>query len=199
MIEIIKKNNTEPYLKFYKLLDKAIKHNQKPHDAISISSYDHLNKQVNSRFVNLKYIDNENWSFFSNYDGQKARDFKTHNQITALIYWNEIDVQIRMKAKIKVSSKTFSDEHFKKRSIEKNALAISSKQSKKISSYDDVKKNYQKILNSGTNMLERPSYWGGFTFTPFYFEFWSGDLSRINKREVFEKKDILWEKYFLQP
>ena len=52
----------------------------------------------------------------------------------------------------------FSDNHFKSRSIEKNALAISSKQSEEISSYDLVKKNYNNSLNKG-NLDKRPEYW----------------------------------------
>ena len=40
--------------------------------------------------------------FFFNYSSPKSKDFfESHNQITALIYWNSINVQIRMKAKIK--------------------------------------------------------------------------------------------------
>ena len=41
-----------------------------------------------------------------------------------------------------------SNDHFKNRSKEKNALAISSDQSKKIHSYEEVVDNYNKVLNS---------------------------------------------------
>ena len=44
-----------------------------------------------------------------------------------------------------------------------------------------------------------PQYWGGFSFTPYYFEFWEGHESRINKREVFNKIDGLWKQSYLQP
>ena len=35
----------------------------------------------------------------------------------------------------------------------------------------------------------RPDFWGGFSFVPYYFEFWQGHKNRLNKRHVFEQKD----------
>ena len=47
--------------------------------------------------------------------------------------------------------------------------------------------------------MTRPSYWGGFSFIPFYFEFWQGQEFRLNKREVYEEINGDWIKYTLQP
>ena len=80
----------------------------------------------------------------------------------------------------------------------KNALAISSNQSKPVSSYDQVHENYKKSLNNN-NLKECPEYWGGYSFTPYYFEFWEGHKSRLNKREVYEMKNNNWDHYILQP
>ena len=44
-----------------------------------------------------------------------------------------------------------------------------------------------------------PDYWGGFSFKPYYFEFWEGHEDRINKRKVFEKTDSGWNEFFLEP
>tara|TARA_B100000575_G_C23071400_1_gene617104 strand:+ start:403 stop:939 length:537 start_codon:yes stop_codon:yes gene_type:complete len=177
----------------------ALKKEQKSIDAINISSFNKNANEVLSRYVNLKYIIDQQWIFFSNYDSKKALDFNSHNQISASFYWDSIDVQIRIKAKIKKTSNSFSDKHFKNRSVEKNALAISSHQSNTIRSYEDVVKNYQKTFNGEESLLKRPSYWGGYAFTPYYFEFWEGHPSRVNKREVFKKIDDLWKQSFLQP
>ena len=61
--------------------------------------------EVDSRYVNLKFITNDEFIFFSNYDSPKASAFNSHNQIAALLYWSSINVQIRMKAKIKKTSR----------------------------------------------------------------------------------------------
>ena len=57
-------------------------------------------KEVNARFVNLKFVNDKNFIFFSNYNSPKSHDFREHNQITALIYWNNTNTQIKMKATI---------------------------------------------------------------------------------------------------
>ena len=36
---------------------------------------------------------------FSNYQSPKAKQFESHNQISALIYWSKTNIQIRMRAK----------------------------------------------------------------------------------------------------
>lgn len=199
MIEI-KKIDKEPYTFFYKKYEAAITKNQKNIEAISISSFDLNKKEVDSRFVNLKYINNEDWIFFTNYQSKKASQFKDFKQISALIYWDSIDTQVRIKANIKKLDSISSDEHFIGRSAEKNALAISSEQSKKIDSYEDVVNNYKFILKSkNINLNKRPNYWGGFLFNPYYFEFWQGHENRLNKRNVFEKTKNGWKHYMLQP
>ena len=198
MIEIINKNLLPPYLDFYHVLDLAQSSKQKAYDAICVSSYDPITNEVNSRFVNLKYIDNEDWIFFTNYDGKKAHEFKLHNQISVTIYWADINFQIRIKAKINKCSEKFSDKHFQNRSLEKNALALSSMQSKKIDSYESVVNNYNSTLKKA-NLSKRPIYWGGFRFKPYYFEFWEGHASRINKRKVYEILGKKWQSHILQP
>ena len=104
-----------------------------------------------------------------------------------------------MKAFISKTSIEFSDEHFKGRSKEKNALAISSYQSKIIDSFDEVENNFNHALNAITPDTVRPEYWGGFSFIPYYFEFWQGHKNRLNKRHVFEQQDNKWEERLLQP
>jgi len=198
MIEFTNLNQEVPYLNFKKKYDDAINANQKNIEAISISSYSKKLKEVNARFVNLKFIIDENFIFFSNYNSAKSHDFKEHNQITALVYWNSTNTQIRMKAKIEKSSKEFNKNYFSKRSAQKNALAISSNQSELIDSYESVKEKYKKSLK-GDDLKKCPDFWGGYSFTPYYFEFWEGHQSRLNKRDVYEHNGEDWIHSILQP
>ena len=198
MIKIESLNNDEPYLKYQELYDLALSKNQNQIERILIASFNTDLKEVNARYVNLKYVIKDEWIFFSNYESVKAKDFLTHNQITAVSYWSSIDVQIRMKATINKSSKEFSDKHYSLRSKEKNALAFSSPQSQPVNSYQDVKNNYQHTLSS-RDIKNRPTYWGGYSFIPYYFEFWKGHESRINKREIYKNQNNKWTKSFLSP
>ena len=198
MINLINLRNEAPYDLFSNYYNEALKAGQENIEAIAISSFSKKINEVNSRYVNLKIINEDKFIFFSNYESVKSKEFVTHNQISALIYWNSINVQIRMKGYIKKTSIEFNDNYFSNRSPKKNALAISSNQSKSIKSYELVKSNYNNALNN-INLKECPKYWGGYSFSPYYFEFWEGHESRVNKREVFNNIDGIWKHSFLQP
>ena len=198
MIKFNNLNQEIPYQLFKEKYDEAINAAQKGIEAISISSFNKDISEVDSRYVNLKFINKDEFIFFSNYDSPKASAFNSNNQIAALLYWPSINVQIRIKAIIQKTPIEFNQKYFFDRSEEKNALAISSNQSKPIDSYNKVKENYNKSLKND-DLKICPEYWGGFSFIPYYFEFWEGHESRINKREVFEKNSDDWKRYFLQP
>jgi pyridoxamine 5'-phosphate oxidase len=198
MIQFNNLNQEIPYLLFKAKYDEAFDAGQKGIEAISISSYNKELNEVDSRYVNLKFISNDEFIFFSNYNSTKASAFDSHNQIAALLFWPSINVQIRMKAKIKKTSNEFNQKYFFDRSEKKNALAISSSQSKPIDSYNQVKENFNMSLKKD-DLKKCPEFWGGYSFTPYYFEFWEGHESRINKREVFDKIDDAWKQSFLQP
>ena len=198
MIKFNNLNQEIPYLLLKEKYNEAFNLGQKGIEAISISSYNKEINEVDSRYVNLKFITNDEFIFFSNYDSPKASSFNSHNQIAALVYWPSINVQIRMRAKIKKTSKEYNQKYFFDRSEEKNALAISSSQSEPIVSYKQVKKNYNKSFKND-DLKECPEFWGGFSFTPYYFEFWEGHESRLNKREAYKKSDGSWEHFILQP
>ena len=120
------------------------------------------------------------------------------DKISAVFFWNNTNTQIRLKATIKKTSGNFNKEYFKSRDKNKNALAISSQQSKLIDSFETVKENYNKSLLND-DLQKCPDYWGGFSFKPYYFEFWQGDNSRLNKRDAYEIVKEEWVHHLLQP
>jgi pyridoxamine 5'-phosphate oxidase len=187
-----------PYERFYKEYRDAIQAKQNNIEAINIASYSSTSEEVNSRYVNLKIIHNKEFIFFTNYNSPKSIEFKAHDQIAATFYWSSVNIQIRMKARIKKTSDKYNQNYFFDRSEEKNALAISSNQSKPIDSYNQVKENHNKSLKND-DLKKCPEFWGGYSFTPYYFEFWKGHESRLNKREAYEKSDDSWKHLILQP
>ena len=188
----------KPYLILRDKYDAAVKEGQINVEAISIASYSKQKMEVDSRFVNLKFIDEQQFIFFTNYNSPKSISFDSHNQISALIFWESINTQIRIKANIYRTSKQYNQHYFKNRSPNKNALSISSNQSELAESYSEIKAKYNKIKKS-SDLTICPDYWGGFAFTPYYFEFWEGHESRINKREAYNKVGNVWNHSFLQP
>lgn len=198
MIEFNNLSQEEPFLIFEKKYKEALKAGQSNVEAAAVSSFNKKSNEVDCRFVNIKLISKNNFLFFTNYNSPKSIAFNTHNQVSAVFYWSSINFQVRIKAIIKRTSAEYNNTYFKKRSESKNALAISSNQSKKIESYEKVILNFKDIEES-SNLKKCPDFWGGFSLTPYYFEFWEGHESRINKRNSFEIIDGNWNSFFLEP
>lgn len=114
---ITKIEKSKPYEVFFEYYSKAISLEQKNIEALSVSSYNLMNKEVETRYVNLKYIEGDKFIFFTNYNSPKAVAFDSHNQVAALLFWQTINVQIRFKAKIKKMPYEFNQKHFLQRSI----------------------------------------------------------------------------------
>ena len=199
MINFLNISNDAPYKKFveYYMLAKSAKQNLI--EAVSVSSFSTSKNEVSARYVNLKYIKENEWIFFSNYDSPKSLDFQEHSKIAVNFFWDSINVQTRIKANIFKTSKEISDKHYKNRSLEKNILAHSSNQSNEISSYDKVLERYDSLKSDLKKVKIRPNNWGGFSFIPYYFEFWEGHEVRLNKRESFSLKNEKWVRKFLEP
>ena len=85
MIKFLNLNSGKPYIHFQSLYQEALDNDQKGIEAISVSSYNHIKNEVEARYVNLKYITNNEWIFFSNYHSPKASQFESHSQVSILI------------------------------------------------------------------------------------------------------------------
>tara|TARA_X000000950_G_C13762094_1_gene597270 strand:- start:480 stop:1076 length:597 start_codon:yes stop_codon:yes gene_type:complete len=198
VIQFINLNKEVPFQLFKEKYDEALNADQKSIEAISISSYNTEMQEVDSRFVNLKFVEDDKFIFFSNYNSPKSIAFRSHDQISALIYWSSINVQIRMKARIQKTSEKYNNEYFKQRSLDKNALAISSDQSAPILSFNQVIEKYNNVKKD-RDLEKCPQHWGGFSFSPYEIEFWEGNSSRLNKRNFYKLIDNIWHHSILEP
>ncbi len=199
MISIQRISDELPFKLFLNFYEKAFQKKQSSIEAAAVCSFNSDSNEAEARFVNIKYLINNEFIFFSNYKSIKARNFDKHDQVTLLFYWNVTDVQIRIKGKIVKSDQILSDKHYYQRSSKKNALAHSSNQSNRVDSHENVILKYDETLNSSDILSSRPSHWGGYSIKPYYFEFWEGNEYRINKRTIYELTKNDWKQYFLSP
>ena len=170
MTKFVDIKNIDPIILFKEKYEDAKQADQKNIEAICISSFNKTKKEVDSRFVNLKFVDGD----------------------------ESINTQIRFKAKIKRTSVKFNKKYFKKRSSEKNILAISSNQSNEIASFKNVLEKYENVKNNYNN-TECPDHWGGFSFKPYEIEFWEGNEFRLNKRTLYRFQEKSWHSLILEP
>lgn len=199
MIKFYNLDNSQPYKYFAELYDEALGQGQDNIQAVCISSFNSETNLISSRFVNLKYVNKKLFYFYSNYQSNKANDFDTNEQVSLCFFWSKTNTQIRIQANIKKISNEESDLYFSNRNINKNALAIISKQSKPISDFSIIEERFQKALNQPDKLKSRPEYWGGYSLEPFYFEFWKGNENRLNHRIEYKLYNNEWSSQILQP
>ena len=198
---IFENNSQEPFYVLKDLYNLAL-NEEKAIEAISLSTIDLKHKKPFSRYVNIKYIKNDKLIFFTNYNSNKANQLSKANNVSCIFYWKSINTQIRIEGSISKCDNSFSDYHFSKRNLEKNALAISSNQSKSVESYEKVIEKYNEALSNVTRDTKRPKYWGGYEISPTYFEIWTGNKNRLNNRKEFklvDRKSETWQTAYLEP
>lgn len=196
MIKFHLQDNLEPYKIFYKKYKEAQAASQQNIEAACLSTCS--NKKIpHSRFVNIKYVNDNEFIFFSNYESLKAQDIINNNNVSLVFFWSATNIQIRIQGIVHKLDEHRSDKHWMFRQKEKNILAIASNQSSKIASYKDVQKKYKEYATS--DLTKRPDYWGGYVVVPHYFEIWEGNKSRINKREAYELSSSNWSYFILEP
>lgn len=198
MIKFLNNSLEAPFCRFRKCYENALFKEQEAIQAACISSYNTHSNEIDSRYVNIKFLDNTNFIFFSNYNSPKSLDFSLHKQAAIVFFWPSINSQIRIKANIEKCLIEFNNKYFMQRSPKKNALAISSNQSCPIKSFDEVIRKYSKTL-SDSNLLDCPNYWGGFKAQPYSIEFWEGGRHRLNKRDIYTKNSSDWNQCILEP
>lgn len=200
MISIDSNIKSKPLKKLISFYCKAHEKKQQYIEAACLSTSSNENIP-DSRFLNIKYINESGLIFFTNYNSPKAIQLDNNPYISLVFFWSSINTQIRIKAYAEKLSESLSDIHFKKRNFNKNILSISSNQSCKTKTYEDVVIKYEETLKNinDNDDLKRPKYWGGYNLKPSYFEFWQGEKNRINKREVFEIENNKWKQYILEP
>ena len=81
MIEFNNILEDEPYKVFNAFYIDALNNNQPNIDAIAISTFDEITKSPESRFVNIKYINRDEWIFFTNYNSPKTIQIDSNNKI----------------------------------------------------------------------------------------------------------------------
>ena len=76
MVKFIDIDSSDPYKEFLNFYELALKSGQDNIEAISVSSYSKEHDEVRSRFVNLKYIKNDQWVFLLIMIHLKMRNFR---------------------------------------------------------------------------------------------------------------------------
>jgi pyridoxamine 5'-phosphate oxidase len=157
--------------------------------------------EPSARIVLLKDADEHGFVFYTNYDSAKGRDLAANPRACLLLFWAELERQVRITGSITRTSPEQSDEYFHARPIESQIGAVVSHQSHPIGSRSELESRYAEFTEAHQGAaIARPAQWGGYRVTPDAIEFWQGRTSRLHDRLLYVKHaDGSWARSRLQP
>lgn len=190
----------DPLTFFHKWFSEAQNANVDEVNAMTLATVD-SNNRPHARIVLLKGLDNEGFTFFTNYDSDKGHHLAQNPNAALVFFWKELERQVRIEGKIVRVTPAESDQYFHSRPAGSRLGAWASPQSHII---PDRKVLEENVLNFQQkfpgNDIPRPENWGGYRLIPDYLEFWQGRSSRLHDRIVFKKQTPgSWEKYRIAP
>ncbi len=181
-----------PIKQFEKWLDEALNSNVKEPTAMSVIS---IGGQgfPESRIVLLKFLNEDGFTFFTNFNSEKAASIERNPAVGLHFFWSELERQVRISGFAEKTPAEVSDKYFKTRPEASQIAAWASDQSKEIESrkvLENQYEKYRKIFNG--KPVHRPNFWGGYHIKPVKMEFWQGRENRLHDRILYEKQDEKW-------
>jgi pyridoxamine 5'-phosphate oxidase len=181
-----------PINQFVEWIDQAIEAGIEEPNPMVVSTVSESNAP-SSRVVLLKYITDQGFVFFTNYESQKGKDLENNPNVSAVFFWPQIERQVRIKGKIEKTDAVFSDNYFKSRPFDSQIGAIASPQSATIPSREYILEKMEELRQSFKGKkLVRPYYWGGYILVPNIMEFWQGGPDRVSDRLQYRLEKGNW-------
>jgi len=153
-----------------------------------------------ARMVLLKGFDERGFRFHTNYGSEKGRQLDADGRAALVVYWRELDRQVRVRGEVERLSADESDEYWETRPRESQLGAWASPQSEMLGSREELEEQLQAIRErfEGGEVL-RPEHWGGYLLRPESVEFWQGQVGRLHNRFRYSRKGDGWRIERLAP
>lgn len=153
----------------------------------------------NARMVLLKGFGPDGFRFYTNRQSAKGEELDAHPRAALVLYWRELDRQVRIRGMVTRLSEFDNDRYFASRPRETQIGAAVSPQSRPIER-DELDRRYrERAAELGDGPVPRPAHWGGYLVTPEAMEFWQGRESRMHDRFVYRREAGGWRIERLAP
>lgn len=191
--------HANPIIQFQYWLNDAIRA-RVPEPTAMVLSTCGANGRTSSRVVLLKNLDQDGFTFFTNYESKKGLQIAENPQGSILFFWPELERQVRIEGKISMTPRHVSDDYFRSRPEGNKIGSWVSPQSRRVPNreyLDNLQRDYLRLFRSKS--LERPENWGGYILLPDLLEFWQGRENRLHDRFEYNLNGSLWEIFRLAP
>ena len=191
----------DPIHLFKVWMDEAKKSELNDPNAVALATADR-NNFPSVRMVLLKDFSEDGFVFYTNLNSQKGIELKDNPKASMCFHWKSLLRQIRISGSVSLVEDDVADEYYDSRGYESRIGAWASKQSKKLSSRDELINSIEEYKNkyNDEKKVPRPSHWSGWNLSHSSIEFWLDGDSRIHERLKYEKdSNGNWVKSLLSP
>ncbi|XP_065091395.1 pyridoxine/pyridoxamine 5'-phosphate oxidase-like [Ochlerotatus camptorhynchus] len=141
-----------------------------------------------ARFVLLKDITDQGFTFFTNYESRKADEIAENPNVALTFYWLPLRRSVRIEGSVEKISRSESETYFHQRPRASQIGALASPQSQPIPTRDYLDRKEQDIKDQlGPDGAVPLPNWGGYLVRPRMVEFWQGQTNRLHDRIRFRR------------
>lgn len=155
--------------------------------------------QPSARVVLLRGFDDRGFVFYTNYESHKGREIEGNSSVAAVLYWHQLDAQVRIEGKAARVSRAESETYFAQRPRGHQIGAWASHQSEPVSDRATLEAQVDAAEAEYPIAVPLPPYWGGYRIEPTRIEFWKSGTDRIHDRVEYTRVGETWTTRRLSP
>ena len=157
-----------------------------------------LDGRPSARIVLLKTVDH-GFVFYTAYDSRKGRELAANPHAALLVYWVDLEREVRVEGRIEKTSDADSAAYFDSRPLGSRLAALSSRQSEVVSGREELERRYAQTEQRYGDKPVRPPEWGGYRLIANAVEFWQGRPNRLHDRVLYTRGHDSWRISRLAP
>jgi pyridoxamine 5'-phosphate oxidase len=169
-------------------------------DAMTLATAD-ADGAPDARMVLLKGYGPDGFRFFSNLESAKATQLAANPRAALVVYWRELDRQVRARGLVERLGADDSDSYFATRARDSQLGAWASPQSRALPNRESLDEQLAEAEGrfSGEAEIPRPDFWGGYLLRAEEIEFWQGQQARLHDRFRYTRESGGWRIERLAP